>query len=43
MLAASGILSLALVLATMELVCVLVNRIFGLPRDSGYRVIWIAK
>jgi hypothetical protein len=39
---ASGFLSLILVLATMQLVCVLLNRIFGfhLPKHN---IIWLVK
>jgi len=38
----AGVLSLALVLATMQLVCYLVSRIFGIP-VSSHNVIWLVK
>jgi len=39
--ALSGILSLAVLLATMQLVAILVDRIFCFPHQSKHSVIWI--
>jgi len=39
--ALSSILSLAVLLATMQLVCVLVDRIFQLSHKANHNVIWI--
>jgi len=39
----SGILSLILMVATMQLVCYFLNRIFGYPHIPKHSVIWIVK